>query len=67
MSPQGTKTRRQARILTTIEERYDTDRHGPRIDEDECYRRIHGRGGGAKILKNVVTVRRNNVFWIASV
>ena len=36
MSLQGTKKRRQARILTTIEERYNTDRQWPRVEEDEC-------------------------------
>jgi hypothetical protein len=31
----GHQKRRQARILTTIEERYSTDRHRPRVEEDE--------------------------------
>jgi hypothetical protein len=62
---QVTKGRRQARILTKIEERYSTDHHGPRGEEDKTWRHKRGRGGRAKILKYVVTIRRNNVIWIA--
>ena len=63
---QGAKRRKQAKILTTIETRYTTDRHGPRIEEDEGQRRRHGSEDWAEILKDVVTIRRNNVFCIAS-
>jgi hypothetical protein len=56
---------RQTKILTTIEEGYNTDRHGPCVEEDECLRPCCGSEDRAKILENIVTIRRNNVFWIA--
>jgi hypothetical protein len=48
---QGTKGRRLAVILTTIEKRYSTDHHGPCVEEDEGWRRDRGRKGRAKIFK----------------
>jgi hypothetical protein len=63
---QGTKCQWQARTLTTIEEGYSTDRHGPRVEEDEGWRGKLGSEVRAKILIYIVTIRRNNVVWIAS-
>jgi hypothetical protein len=63
---QGTKRRKQAKILTTIETRYTTDHYGPRVEENEGQRRIRGSHDRAEILKYVVTIRRNNVLCISS-
>jgi hypothetical protein len=50
------QVRRQARILTTIEERYSTDHYRPRIEEYEGRRHKNGGEKRAKILKYVVTI-----------
>jgi hypothetical protein len=63
---QGAKGHRKARILTTIEERYSTNDHGPREKEEVGRQHNHKREARAEILKYVVTIRRNNVLWIAS-
>ena len=57
---QGTKSRWQAKTLTTIEGGHTTDRHGPRVEEDEAWRGKRSSEVRAKILKNIVTIRRNN-------
>jgi hypothetical protein len=62
-----TKERRKARTLTAIDERYATDHHRPREEEDEGLRHQRIREDGAKILKYDVTMKRNNVLCVASV
>jgi hypothetical protein len=62
---QGTKGRREARTLTTIEERYNTDRQGPRPEEEDGRQHRRIREGRAEILKYGVTMYRNDVLWIA--
>ena len=62
---QGTKRRRQAKTLTTIEERYNPDHQGPRVDEEEGRQHTCIRESRAEILIYGVTMYRNNVLWIA--
>jgi hypothetical protein len=57
---QGTKSRWQAKTLTGKEGGHTTDRHGPRVKEDEGWRGKRSSEVRAKILKNKVTIRRNN-------
>jgi hypothetical protein len=51
------------RILTTIEEGYNTDRYGPRENEEEGRQCNPDREVRAKILEYVVTSLRNNVLY----
>ena len=53
---QGTKQQKQAKVLTAVEQRNKTDRHGPRVEEDEGRRRKHGCEDRAEVLKYVVTI-----------
>ena len=57
--------RRQARTLTAIEERYNTDHQGPRVEEEDGRQHTRISVARAKILKYVVTMYRNNVLWMA--
>ena len=61
----GTKLRRQAKKLTTIVKGYKAYRHGPRIEEDEGWRHKRSSEDRAEILNYVVTIRGNNILWIA--
>jgi hypothetical protein len=64
--PKHEREKRQAEmlVLTTITKRYKADHHGPRVEEDEGWRRKRRREIRAEILKYVVTIRRNNVLWV---
>jgi len=62
---EGPKGEDQTRILTTINERYTTNRHGPCAVEEEGRWRDHSVKTGAKILEYVVTMSRNHVLCIA--
>ena len=58
-----TKSGGNLRIFTTVEEGYNADRHGPRVNEEvgrQCDPVIDVR---AKILEYVVTMSRNNVLY----
>ena len=57
--------RRQARTLAAIEERYDTNHQGPRVEEEDGRQHTRINKGRAEILKYGVTIYRNNVLWIA--
>jgi hypothetical protein len=57
-----TKQRREVRTRTTIDQRYTTDRHGPREEEEEGLRHKRIREYGAKILKYDVTMEGNGVL-----
>jgi hypothetical protein len=61
----GIKGRRHARTLTTIEERYNTNRQGPRTEKEEGRQHTTIRESRAEILKYGVTVYRNDILWIA--
>jgi hypothetical protein len=62
----GPRGRSQAKTLTRVKERYSTYRYRPCGEEDKAQRRNHHREIRAKVLKYVVTIRRNNILWIAS-
>jgi hypothetical protein len=57
---QATKSRWQAKTLTAKEGGHTTDRQGPRVEEDEGWRGKRSSEVRAKILKNIVTICRNN-------
>ena len=59
--------RRQASTLTAIEKRYDTDRQGPRIEEEDGRQQTHISEGRAEILEYGVTGPRNDVLWNAPI
>ena len=61
----GIKGRRQARMLTAINERYTADRHGPCVVQVEGLRHEYNGETGAEVLEYVVTMSRNNVLCIA--
>jgi hypothetical protein len=60
----STKERRETSTLTTIDERYTTDHHGPHVEEDDALYHNRIRVDRAIILKYGVTVQRNNVLCV---
>ena len=60
----GIKWRRQARTLTTIEERYNSDSQGPRTEEKEGRQHTRISNARAEILVYDETVIRNDKLWI---